>query len=290
MGANNKVVLTAAITGVLTSPKKFNVPVTPEEMADATEQAYNQGATIVHTHFRDQEEGIMPTWDLDVVGDILSAIKERVPDILICMSTGVMGDDISGPLACLETFKPEMAACNAGSLNYLKVRKDGNWAWSPLMFDNPVEKINRFLEVMNENNVIPEFECFDTGIVRSVKMFKANGMFKGDAHVSFVMGVDSGMPANPDLLPILIKELPENATFQTIATGPVRENIWSVHRRSLELGGNVRTGMEDTFYLPNGEKARNNGELVEALANIVKEVGKEVATPQEARRIMGINA
>ncbi|MCF8026623.1 MAG: 3-keto-5-aminohexanoate cleavage protein [Desulfobacteraceae bacterium] len=292
MRTNNKVVLTAAITGVLTSPKKFNVPVTPEEMADATEQAYNQGATIVHTHFRDQKEGMgeMPTWDLDTVGDILSAIRERVPDIIICMSTGVMGNDISGPLACLEKFKPQMAACNAGSLNYLKVRKDGNWAWPPLMFDNPVEKINRFLEVMHENNVVPEFECFDTGIVRSVKMFQANGMFQGDAHVSFVMGVDSGMPANPDLLPILIEELPENALFQTIATGSMREDIWRVHRRSLELGGNVRTGMEDTFYLPNGEKARDNGELVEALANIAKEVGREVATPEEAHQIMGINA
>ena len=292
MRTNNKAVLTAAITGVLTSPKKFNVPVTPEEMADATEQAYNQGATIVHTHFRDQKEGMgeMPTWDPDTVGDILSAIRERVPDIIICMSTGVMGNDISGPLACLEKFKPQMAACNAGSLNYLKVRKDGNWAWPPLMFDNPVEKINRFLEVMHENNVIPEFECFDTGIVRSVKMFQANGMFQGDAHVSFVMGVDSGMPANPDLLPILIEELPENALFQTIATGSMRENIWRVHRRSLELGGNVRTGMEDTFYLPSGEKARGNGELVEALANIAKEVGREVATPEEAHQIMGIKA
>ncbi len=290
MSANSKVVITAAITGVLTNPEKFNVPVTPEEMADATEQAYNAGATIVHTHFRDQREGMgaMPTWDLNTVGDILSAIKARVPDIIICMSTGVVGNDISGPLACLEKFKPQMAACNAGSLNYLKVRKDGSWAWPPLMFDNPVEKINRFLEVMNANQVIPEFECFDTGIVRSVKMFQANGMFKGDAHVSFVMGVDSGMPANPALLPVLIEELPENALFQTIATGPVQENIWSVHRRCLELGGNVRTGLEDTFYLPNGEKAQNNGELVEALAHIAREVGREVATPEEAHRIMGV--
>jgi len=292
MSPNNKVVITAAITGVLTNPEKFNVPVTPREMADATEQAYNEGATIVHTHFRDQRDGMgaMPTWDLNTVGDILSAIKARVPEIIICMSTGVVGNDISGPLACLEQFKPQMAACNAGSLNYLKVRKDGSWAWPPLMFDNPVEKINRFLEVMNENHVIPEFECFDTGIVRSVKMFQANGMFKGDAHVSFVMGVDSGMPANSALLPVLIEELPENALFQTIATGPVRENKWSVHQRSLELGGNVRTGLEDTFYLPDGEKAKNNGELVEALAGMAKEAGREVATPEEAHRIMGIKA
>ncbi|MBW1814844.1 MAG: 3-keto-5-aminohexanoate cleavage protein [Deltaproteobacteria bacterium] len=291
MSLNQKTVLTVAVTGVLTDPKKFNVPVTPEEMADATLQAYNQGATVVHAHFRDQGEGLgaFPTWDVKIVGDIVSAIKEKVPEIIICMSTGVMGDDISGPLACLEAHKPELAACNAGSLNYLKIRKDGNWAWPPQLFDNPVEKINRFLEVMMANNIIPEFESFDTGIVRSVKMFQANGMFKGDAHVSFVMGVDSGMPANPDLLPILIEELPENAQFQTIVTGPGREKIWKVHRRCAELGGNVRTGMEDTFYLPNGEKAEGNGQLIEALANIVREAGREVATPEEARKKLGID-
>lgn len=291
MDANQKVVLTAAITGVLTDPDKFNVPVTPEQMAEATEQAYNQGATIVHTHFRDQGEGFgaFPTWDVETVGNILFAIKERVPDIIICMSTGVMGDDLSGPLACLEAFKPPLAACNAGSLNYLKIRKDGSWAWPPQLFDNPVEKISRFLEVMTKNNVIPEFECFDTGIVRSVKMFKANGMFKGDAHVSFVMGVDSGMPANPDLLPILINELPKNAHFQAIVTGPGREKIWEVHKRCVELGGNVRTGLEDTFYLPGGERAQDNGQLVEALANIVREVGRDIASPEEARKILGIN-
>ncbi|MBW2181828.1 MAG: 3-keto-5-aminohexanoate cleavage protein, partial [Deltaproteobacteria bacterium] len=140
MSLNQKTVLTVAVTGVLTDPKKFNVPVTPEEMADATLQAYNQGATVVHAHFRDQGEGLgaFPTWDVKIVGDIVSAIKEKVPEIIIFMSTGVMGDDISGPLACLEAHKPELAACNAGSLNYLKIRKDGNWAWPPQLFDNPV--------------------------------------------------------------------------------------------------------------------------------------------------------
>lgn len=290
--SNNKIILTAAITGVLTDPNTFNVPVTPEQMAEAVKQSYDQGATVVHAHFRDQGDGLgaFPTWDVNVVGDILSAIKKKVPEIILCMSTGVIGNDISGPLNCLEAFKPEMAACNAGSLNYLKVRKDGNWAWPPQLFDNPVEKIKQFLDVMSTNNIIPEFECFDTGIVRSVRMFQENGMFQGNAHVSFVMGVDSGMPANPDLLPILIKELPEKAQFQTIATGPGREKIWDVHRRSAELGGNVRTGLEDTFYLPNGEKAIDNGMLVEALVKIVREVGRDVASPEEARGILGIKS
>jgi 3-keto-5-aminohexanoate cleavage enzyme len=285
-----KVVVTAAITGVLTDPVQFHVPVTPNEMADAVLQSYNAGATVAHCHFRDQREGMgaLPTWDLKMVGDILSAIRAKVPNIIICMSTGVMGDDISGPVGCLEAFSPEMAACNAGSLNYLKIRKDGKWAWPPQLFNNPVEKVNSFLKVMIANNIIPEFECFDTGIVRSVSMYKANGMFEGDAHLSFVMGVDSGMPANPDLVPILIAELPDEAQWQVIATGPGREKIWMLHRRCIELGGNVRTGLEDTFYLPNGEQATNNGALVEAMVTIIRDVGREVASSSEAREILGI--
>jgi len=286
----DKVVVTCALTGLLTDPAKFNVPVTPAEMADSAEQAYNAGASVLHCHFRDQREGMgaFPTWDIKSVGDILTAIKEKIPDILICMSTGVMGDDITGPVGCLETYKPEIAACNAGSLNYLKIRKDGNWAWSPALFDNPVEKIKRFLEVMGANEITPEFECFDTGIVRSVGMFKANGMFEGDPHLSFVMGVDSGMPANPDLLPILEAELLPGSRWQVIATGPAREKVWNLHRRCLELGGDVRTGLEDTFYLPNGERATDNGQLVEALVNIVRGVGKEPTTTAEARELLRI--
>jgi uncharacterized protein (DUF849 family) len=290
LSTQDKVVVTCALTGVLTDPAKFNVPVTPEEMAEATAQAYDAGATAVHCHFRDQREGMgaWPTWEPNAVGDILSAIKQRVPKIIICMSTGVVGNDLSGPLGCLEAFKPEMAACNAGSLNYLKIRKDGSWAWPPILFDNPVEKIKQFLDVMTANNIVPEFECFDTGIVRSVSMYQTNGMFEGDPHLSFVMGVDSGMPANPKLLSILKEELPEKAHWQVIATGPGREKIWNLHRRCLELGGDVRTGLEDTFYLPNGERAQHNGQLVEALAKIVHETGKQIASPTEARQILGI--
>ena len=290
MSYNEKVVVTCAITGVLTDPSRFNVPVTPEQMAAATKQAFDAGASIVHAHFRSQEKGAgaFPTWDIKDVGNILTAMKEEVPEIIINMTTGVMGNDISEPLACLKTFKPQMAACNAGSLNYLKVRRDGAWAWPPILFDNPVEKIKSFLDVMTANNIIPEFECFDTGIVRSVGMYHANGMFQGDPHLSFVMGVDSGMPARADLLPILKDELPENAHWQVIATGAGREKIWDLHRKCIELGGNVRTGLEDTFYLPNGEKATDNGQLVEALVKIVQDTGREVATVLEARNILGI--
>jgi 3-keto-5-aminohexanoate cleavage enzyme len=173
-------------------------------------------------------------------------------------------------------------------LNYLKTRKDGSWAWPPILFDNPVEKIQRFLDVMLAHDVVPEFECFDTGIVRSVGMFQSTGMFKGTPHISLVMGVESGMPARVDLLPILQDELPKGAVWQTIATGPDREKVWDVHRKAAELGGNVRTGLEDTFYLPNGDPAENNGQLVDALVKIVEQVGRVVASPAETREILGL--
>jgi uncharacterized protein (DUF849 family) len=290
MSLADKAVITVAVTGVLTDPARFNVPVTPEQMAIATKQAYDAGASCVHAHFRMQEPGMgaFPSWDVKVVGDILDAIKQAVPDIIICMSTGIVGPDISGPAACLAAHKPEMAACNAGSLNYLKIRADGQWAWPPTLFDNPVEKVKAFLDVMNANRITPEFECFDTGIVRSVSMYQENNMFSGDAHLSFVMGVDSGMPARADILPILVDESPKNSHWQVIVTGPGREKNWEIHRAAAELGGNVRTGLEDTFYLPDGSKTTENGPLVEALAQIVRQAGREPATPAQAREILNL--
>jgi uncharacterized protein (DUF849 family) len=283
-----KTVITCALTGVLTNPAVHNVPVTPEEMAEQTQQAYDAGASTVHVHFRNQGPGLghLPTWDPETVGAILGAIKTRVPEIILCMSTGVVGPDISAPAACLEKFKPEMAACNAGSLNYLKLKSDGTWAWPPTLFDNPVDKVERFLKVMKTNGVVPEFECFDSGIVRSVGLYQRNGMFAGSAHISLVMGVASGMPAKPDWLPLLIEEMPAGTLWQVIAIG--RQDVWPLHRRCVELGGNVRTGLEDTFYLPDGQKAPHNGALIEALAKVVREAGGEIASPNEAREILGL--
>lgn len=288
MSGSDKAVVTCALTGVLTNPTQFPVPVTPKEMAQAARQARDAGATIVHCHFRMQEEGMghLPTWDPEVVAAVCDAIRAEVPDILINLTTGVMGPDLSGPIACLERVKPEMAALNAGSLNYLKARSDGRWAWPPLLFDNPVDKVEQFVEVMNRVGIIPECECFDTGIVRSVRMYLDVGLLKPPAHVSLVMGVASGMPARPEWLPLLIDEMAPGTEWQTIAIG--REEVWPLLRRTAELGGNVRTGLEDTFYLPDGSRAKSNGELVEALVRIVRDVGREPATPADVRRMLGL--
>jgi len=279
----NKVTLTCSLTGVLTNPAQHPVPVTPEQMAASAKDAFNAGAAVMHVHFRRQEPGLghLPSWDPAIAKEICEAIRDACPGVVINNTTGVMGDDISGPLACLESVEPEMAAMNAGSLNYLKVRRSGQWAWPPLLFANPVEKIAAFIQAMNDAGVVPECECFDTGIVRSVGMFVKTGMLRAAPYVSFVMGVDSGMPANPSWLPLLIDELPEGAHWQAIAIG--RAEVWDVHRRTAELGGHLRTGVEDTFYLPTGERTTGNGPLIEALAQVARDAGREPMTPDEVR-------
>ena len=286
----DKVVITCALTGVLTDPNQHPVPVTPAQMASEARAAYDAGAAIVHIHYRDQTPGMgrMPSWDPDVAASICDAIRAACPDILINQSTGVVGDDISGPVACLERTRPEAAALNAGTLNYLRTRKDGRWAWPPMLFDNPVEKIERFAKVMRDLSISPECECFDLGIVRSIGMFIDAGILDPPAHASFVMGVASGMPARADLLPILVDEVRDGTHWQGIVIG--RTEVWDVHRRVAELGGNLRTGVEDTFYLPNGDKVSGNGPLVECLVGIAREVGREPATPAEVREMLHVPA
>jgi uncharacterized protein (DUF849 family) len=287
---NDKVVITCALTGVLTDPRQHPVPVTPDEMAREAKAAFDAGAAVMHVHFRQQApgKGHLPSWEPEVAVAIMQAIEAACPGVILNETTGTMGPDISGPLACLRAVKPEVAACNAGSLNYLKVRADGSWAWPPLLFDNPVDKVKAYLEVMRETRTQPEFECFDVGIVRCVGMYAKNAMFEGRPKYNFVMGVESGMPADPDLLPILLKLTMPGAAWQVTAIG--RAEIWALHRRAAELGGQLRTGLEDTFYLPDGAKAKSNGALVEMLARYAREAGRTVASPAEARAIMGLAA
>lgn len=279
----SKVTITCSLTGVLTNPAQHPVPVTPEEMAGSAREAFDAGAAIMHVHFRRQEPGMghLPSWEPAVAKEICDAIRDACPGVILNATTGVVGPDISGPMACLDAVRPEMAAMNAGSLNYLRVRSDGNWAWPPMLFDNTVEKIERTLEHMDALGIVPECECFDTGIVRSIDMFVARGLLKKRPYVSLVMGVASGMPAKAGWLPLLVEELPEGAHWQSIVIG--REEVWDVHRATAELGGHLRVGVEDTFYLPDGSRTPGNGALVEALAKIAREAGREIASPDEVR-------
>ncbi|MBL8340776.1 MAG: 3-keto-5-aminohexanoate cleavage protein [Rubrivivax sp.] len=316
-GSTDKAILTCALTGVLTDPKQHPVPVTPAQMAAEARDAFNAGASIMHVHLRSQEPGMghMPSWDPDVAEAVVNAIRAACPGVIINLTTGVVGKDVSGPIACIQRVKPESAACNAGSLNYLKIKEDGSWAWPPMVFDNPVAKIKQMLDAMAETDTHPEFECFDVGIVRSVGMYLKAGMISGAGagpsqagaspsgggrgeaatrgrtfvpEVNFVMGVASGMPADADLLALLPRYAPKEAVWQTTLIG--RAEIWPVHRRTAELGGMLRTGLEDTFYLPSGERARGNGQLIEALARVARDCGREIASPAETRARLGLKA
>ena len=151
----DKAIVTCAITGVLTDPRHYPAPVTPEEMAAAAKAAADEGASVIHVHFRRLEpgQGHLPSWQPEVARAVVAAIREACPGIVVNQTTGTVGADISGPVDCLRAVRPEMAALNAGSLNYLKTRADGGWAWPPMLFDNPVEKIAAFLEAMREVRV-----------------------------------------------------------------------------------------------------------------------------------------
>ena len=281
-----KAIVTCALTGVLTDPARQPVPVTPREMADEARRAFNAGASVMHVHFRRQEagQGHLPSWAPSVAAEIVDAIRDACPGVVINQTTGVIGPDISGPVECLKATRPEIAACNAGSLNYLKTASAGRWAWPPMLFDNPVDKIAAFLAAMRESGSRPEFECFDTGIARSVGLFAETGMFSGLPKYNFVMGVASGMAADPDLLPILVKHALPGARWSVTAIG--REEIWPVHAAAARLGGDLRTGVEDTFYLPNAARAEGNGPLIETLVALARSEGRAIASPEEARLAM----
>jgi uncharacterized protein (DUF849 family) len=293
MTTHDKAILTCALTGVLTDPKQHPVPVTPSQMAAAAREAFDAGASIMHVHLRRQEPGMghLPSWDPAVAAEIVDAIRAACPGVIINLTTGVIGADISGPAACIRRVKPEIAACNAGTLNYLKLKDDGRWAWPPMVFDNPVEKVQAFLDVMAETGTRPEFECFDVGIVRSVAMYRKAAMspqLADHAEYNFVMGVASGMPVDADLLQLLLRWIEPGSSWQATLIG--RAEIWPLHQRVAELGGMLRTGLEDSFYLPDGSRAAGNGAMIDALAACARRAGREVASPAEARVALGLPA
>ena len=286
----DEAVVTCALTGVLTDPAVYPAPVTPEEMAREARRAMDEGASVVHVHFRRQEPGMghLPSWDPKVATDIVAAIRDACPGIIINQTTGVVGADVTGPLKCLDKVRPEIGALNAGSLNYLKTRADGTWAWPPILFDNPVEKIRKFLDAIQAKGIEPEFECFDVGIARSAAAVARNCGYDRAPKYNFVMGVESGMPADSELLPLLLRLIAHGSRWSVTAIG--RKEIWPLHRRAAELGGDLRAGLEDAIHLPDGARAASNGELVSALVALAREAGREIASAEQARLALRLDS
>ena len=221
----------------------------------------------------------------ELAAAIMQAIREACPGVILNETTGTLGPDISGPLACLRAVKPgdRRLQCRLAELSESARRRFlGLAAASVRQSGREGQSLSRGDA---RDGTQPEFECFDVGIVRCVGMYAKNGMFAGLPRYNFVMGVESGMPADPDLLPILRKLIVTGAPWQVTAIG--RAEIWPLHRRAAELGGHLRTGLEDTFYLPDGSKVGSNAALVETLVRYAREAGRIDREPCGSSRAHG---
>jgi 3-keto-5-aminohexanoate cleavage enzyme len=285
MGLQDKVIITAALTGVLANRDQCPaIPYTPVEIADEAKRAYDAGATVVHIHGRSDDGG--PTWDLETFRRIKEEVRKRCP-VILNFSTGTMDDDIEPQAAILRELRPEIAALNMGTMNYAKYSPKRKSFVFDLVFPNTFGKIERFLDVMNAAGVKPELECFDAGHTNSIWPLYDMGKLKKPTQFSFIMGVLGGLPTSIEALQLQKQTIPADATWEIIGIG---KEQWRLVASALVLGGNIRVGLEDNFYLPDGSMAGSNGALVDKAVDLVRLCGREVADVLEARRLLSLPA
>jgi uncharacterized protein (DUF849 family) len=280
--SQDKVIISCALTGAVTSKKHCPaIPYTPVEIAEEARRAYDAGAAIVHIHARTDEGA--PSWEPATFAAIMAETKQRCP-VLINWSTGGAGP-MRERIEHLES-RPHIAALNMGSMNYAKYSPAKKSFAFKFVFQNPFDDIIGFAEAIKEHGIKPEMECFDTGHAYSHTVLEDMGLIEKPYHFSFIMGVLGGIPATARHLGFQASNVPEGSRWKVI--GISREQ-WPLCMAALSLGGDIRVGLEDNFYLPNREMASSNGELVEAAANMVKLSGRSVATVDEARALLWPN-
>lgn len=280
----NKIIISASLTGGATNRSHCPaIPYTPVELGEEARRAHEAGASIVHIHAR--EDNGVPSWRPEVFAEIQREVRKHCPDILINWSTGAIGLSVAERTAHLPLTKPEMAAFNMGSMNYAIFSKSKKkFLWNAV-FENSFETMSEIVSVMNENGVCPEMECFDTGHIRNAEPLRAMGLIPDNACYSLVMGVLGGIPATPENLIHQVKQVPEGAFWQSIVISRAQ---WKLTAQAAVLGGNIRVGLEDNFYLPNGQMAKSNGELIAQAAQLARAIGREPATIAETREWLGI--
>lgn len=267
-----KLIITAAICGAeVTKENNPSVPYTVEEIGREAEAAYKAGASIIHLHVR--EDDGTPTQSKERFKACIDEIKRRCPDVIVQPSTGgAVGMTDEERLQPVE-LNPEMATLDCGTLNF----------GGDEIFVNTENTIKNFANVMNEKNVKPEIEVFDKGMVDLAIRYHKQGFIKAPMHFDFVLGVQ--MDATVRDLAYLVHSLPEGSTWTVAGVG--RHEI-PMAVAAIIMGGHARVGFEDNVYLSKGVLAKSNAELVEKVARISREVGREVATPDEARKILGL--
>lgn len=282
--SRDKIIISAALTGAATNRSHCpHIPYTPREIADEARRAVDAGAAIVHIHAR--EDNGMPSWRTEVFEDITREVRQQCPDVIINFSTGAIGMTAEERTRHLPATKPEMAAFNMGSMNYaIFSKRSKQFIWNA-MFENSFDTMQAVVQTMNDNDIVPEMECFDTGHIRNVEPLRTMGLIPDNACYSFVMGVLGGIPATPENLLHQIKQVPEDTFWQSIV---ISKKQWRLTALAAMMGGNIRVGLEDNFYLPDGAMATSNGELVAQAVSLARMMGREPATVAETRDRLSI--
>lgn len=280
-----KTIITAALTGVLATREQCPaIPYTAQEIAEEARRSVDAGASIVHIHAR-QDDG-RPAFDVETYRRIDQAVKELCPEAIINYSTGAVGVDRETRIAHVEALGPDMAALNMGSMNYAMYSSEKKRFYHDHIFENRFADIQFYLEAMNRAGTHPEMECFDCGHIHNFYPLNDLGLLTGTPCFSLVMGVLGGIPAGTKNLVHMVDSLPPDAHWQVIGIGRVQ---WPLLAAGITLGGHVRVGLEDNFYLRPGQMATSNGDLVAKAARLVEDLGGSVATPAEARERIGLS-
>lgn len=270
-------IITVAITGSVPTKKDSPaVPVTVPEQIESTHAAYEAGAALVHVHVRNDDG--TTTSDPEKFGRFLAGIRKHCPDMIVQFSTGGrsgMGKERGGMLH----LKPEMASLTTGSVNFAKI-----------IYENHPTLINDLATGMLANDIKPEIEIFDLAMLYNAAKLVADGLLKAPVHVQFVLGIPGALPADRQVLDFELAQLERVLPGATWTAAGIGRHQLTVNEWALELGGHCRTGLEDNLRFDKDRLATSNAELVKRVAELTPKFGRSVATPAEARRILGLRA
>lgn len=267
-----KLIIQVALTGAeVTREQQPNLAITPDEIAEDAYQCYLAGASVAHVHAR--EDDGTPTQDVEVYRKIKEKIEAKCNIIFQPSTGGAVWHTFEQRIQPVD-LKPEMATYDAGTVNF-----------GDEVFMNSPEMLEKFAIKMMELGVKPELEVFEPGMIEAVKRLEKRGLLYGPHHFDFILGVPGGSMGEIEDLLHFIHKIPEGSTWTVGGIGRYELPL-AVH--AILLGGHVRVGFEDNIYYKKGELATSNAQLVERIARISRELGREVATPDEARKILSI--
>jgi uncharacterized protein (DUF849 family) len=284
MSVADPVVITCSISGAIANRDQCPaIPYTPQEYAAEARRAVDEGAVMIHIHARTPDG--TPSYEIEDFRAITEAILAEVDDVIVNYSTGALGVPLEKRIAYLRELRPDVAALNMGSMNYAKYSARRKAFVFQTVFANPFDEIVELLEVMNELGIKPEHECFDVGHVGSLAPLVDMGALHPPLHVSAVMGVVGGIPPTARNLAAMVDNVPAGSHWGVIG---ISRDQWLLVAAALTLGGSIRVGLEDNFYLPDGTMARSNGDLIAKARQMAQDVGRRPATVAEARDLLGV--